>query len=49
MGSLTTILGNTLTLILGPLMFGDGSFALATSSLAGVVGDVAGDGVIPAP
>lgn len=43
MGSLTTILGNTLTLLLGPLMFGDGSLDLVTGSLRGVINDIGAD------
>lgn len=43
MGSLTTILGNTLQLLLGPMVFGDGSLDLVTGSLRGVIEDIGGD------
>ncbi len=40
MGSLSTILGNTLTLILGPLAFADGSLDLISGSVSDSLGDV---------
>lgn len=42
MGSLATILGNTLTLLLGPMGFADGSLELTTNSLSGSLGDFVG-------
>lgn len=37
MGSLGTILGNTLTLLLAPMQFADGSLDLTSGSLIGSI------------